>query len=370
MAAEVCTLALLRHIEMARSRNASECTDSTECNRQYPIPLVDCSAFPSLRKSSASSASLTLEALREAQHTSAMVSLYEQASQSCKGHDGRDRPQLHHLDHGGWCLVGPPKPGFSARCTGRRSFADGALTKCFMNVSATATAGSSRYYWLPRNHYWPDMRMVVLLRDLLWPSGDGGVRYSLADIGAGVGQMCTALQAEDRDLSCASYDGAGNVEDITSSYVRWIDLTVPLALPRADWVVSFEVGEHVPNQFEPMLIRNLHATNCRGIVLSWGTYTPGKSGQGDANYHTHAYLIDTLSKLGYRHLEDVAPSYLKTKGQTVRFPISDKVYSISPAHFWFDNNLVGVFERVNPLKAKGCTREGAHSRVGGVQASR
>ena len=197
------------------------------------------------------------------------------------------------------------------------------------------------------HHYTPDERIVQLLITLLSPSR--GVHYSLADIGAGVGQMCAALQSRDAELSCASYDGAGNVENTTQSFVQWIDLTRPLALPRADWVVSLEVGEHVPNQFEPMLVRNLHSMNCRGLLLSWGRYNGRLRGHGDANYHYRSYLVDLFSQLGYRHIADLAPSYLQKP--------------LRPRHFWFDTNMVGVFERVQPLNLSGCTLDGSSSAV-------
>ena len=38
----------------------------------------------------------------------------------------------------------------------------------------------------------------------------------------------------------------------------------------SDWVLSLEVGEHVPSRYEDMYLRNLHAHNCKGIILSWG----------------------------------------------------------------------------------------------------
>jgi hypothetical protein len=43
-------------------------------------------------------------------------------------------------------------------------------------------------------------------------------------------------------------------------------LTLPLALPITDWVLSLEVGEHVPSASEGMLIRNIHRHNCKGVI--------------------------------------------------------------------------------------------------------
>lgn len=44
------------------------------------------------------------------------------------------------------------------------------------------------------------------------------------------------------------YDGAGNIRAFTHDHVAFVDLTVPLSLPRADWVLSLEVGEHIPRR--------------------------------------------------------------------------------------------------------------------------
>ena len=48
--------------------------------------------------------------------------------------------------------------------------------------------------------------------------------------------------------------------------VGFVDLTLPsLALER-DWVVSLEVGEHIPREHEYTFLRNLHAHNCVGVL--------------------------------------------------------------------------------------------------------
>ncbi len=49
-----------------------------------------------------------------------------------------------------------------------------------------------------------------------------------------------------------SYDGAGNVHEYTKGFVNYFDLTLPLELHKAVWMVSLEVGEHIPNEDEEM----------------------------------------------------------------------------------------------------------------------
>ena len=150
------------------------------------------------------------------------------------------------LPSGGWCLT--PQIGAGRNCSGGQYD-----TGCIASVRATGS-GAARRYFLPRMHFSPDGRVLSLLNALLRAEA-GRPRPSLADIGAGVGQFCSSLLASDRNRGCASYDGAGNVHEITQGFVQWMDLTTPLALPKAEWVLNVEVGEHVPNHLEPMLIR-------------------------------------------------------------------------------------------------------------------
>ena len=65
----------------------------------------------------------------------------------------------------------------------------------------------------------------------------GGVRLSLIDFGAGVGQYRYGLLALSPSQRYISFDGAGNIVKITNGFVSWFDLTIPLNLPRADWLL-------------------------------------------------------------------------------------------------------------------------------------
>ena len=70
-----------------------------------------------------------------------------------------------------------------------------------------------------------------------------------------------------------------------------------LALRRADWAMAIEAGEHVPREHEGMFVRNLHAHNCRGVVLSWAKLNQG--GHGHVNTHDPAYVRAIFHDLGY-----------------------------------------------------------------------
>ena len=105
-------------------------------------------------------------------------------------------------------------------------------------------------------------------------------------------------------LRYRGYDGAGDVRRYTDGFVRFVDLSMPLSLPRTDYVLSLEVGEHIPREHEFMYVRNLHAHNCRGIVLSWANIE--QMGVAHVNTHSRKYLRTLFASLGYVHSANVS----------------------------------------------------------------
>lgn len=125
---------------------------------------------------------------------------------------------------------------------------------------------------------------------------------SLSDFGAGVGQFASEIAPRlAHDFVYNAYDGAGNIEEYTNSYIRFADLSAPLDLPRTDWVMSLEVGEHIPARLEGMFIRNLHRHNCKGIILSWGVLQ--QNGLHHINEHSNDYIYKIFTQLGYERDE-------------------------------------------------------------------
>lgn len=151
-------------------------------------------------------------------------------------------------------------------------------------------------FFLPPNHVLCDRGFASGLVKML-KKPDGSL-YTLTDFGAGVGQFGHYLKAHLPQLEYHAYDGGGNVEEFTEQYVKFTDLTKPLSLKRTDWVLSSEVGEHIPHQFESHFIANLHAHNCKGIILTWAVLNQG--GTHHVNCHSNEYLLDIFEGLGYK----------------------------------------------------------------------
>lgn len=159
-------------------------------------------------------------------------------------------------------------------------------------------------FYIPPGHVLADEQLVKVLANKILRRPDGSCCDSLIDMGAGVGQIGHALRAQLPNIEYFGVDGGGNVEDFTKGYVKFGDLTRPLGFKPMDWVLSSEVGEHIPNQYEKQVIANLHAHNCKGIVLTWAI--PGQWGKGHVNCHSNDYLIEIFKELGYRKNDDLS----------------------------------------------------------------
>jgi hypothetical protein len=174
-------------------------------------------------------------------------------------------------DNGGWCLV--------PRNDGR--------TIDFPHLDIS--------YPLASGHVMASGRIVTELINLIQTENV----TSINDFGAGISQYKGALTPLLPHLDYYSYDGAGNGRNYTHGMMGYFDLTIPLDLPVTDWVMSLEVGEHVPSKYEGMLIRNLHRHNRRGVILSWGVL--GQAGHYHVNLHSNEYIIGVFEALGYTH---------------------------------------------------------------------
>ena len=169
-----------------------------------------------------------------------------------------------------------------------------------------------RTFLLPGGHKRADVAVVNFLLALK-NSSSWTLRPTVNDFGAGVGQYGHALLNADQAFGYLGYDGAADVEQFTNGFIRWFDLTSPLSLPKADWVLSLEVGEHIPSSLEAVMIRNLHVHNCLGIILSWAS--PGQVGDWHINTHRQTYLLDVFRELGY-HLNDPCTKHLRASSRT------------------------------------------------------
>jgi len=147
---------------------------------------------------------------------------------------------------------------------------------------------------------------------------------SLVDFGCGMGNYVKTFQ--ENNINAIGFDGNPNTPELTNNLCKVLDLSVPKKFDQPfDWVMSLEVGEHLPPRFEDIFIHNLHNNNKYGIVLSWAR--KGQGGHGHFNEQNNDYIKSKICGLGY--INDIE--------------CENKLRSDSTLH-WFKNTIM-VFRK-------------------------
>jgi SAM-dependent methyltransferase len=158
---------------------------------------------------------------------------------------------------------------------------------------------------------------------------------SVADLGCGEGRYVRHFRQ--RGLTCDGFDGNPDTPRFEPS-CQVLDLSRPVQLGRLyDWVLSLEVGEHLPAVYEEVFLDTLHRHNRLGIVLSWAV--PGQGGHGHVNERPNWYLRARLSARGYAH-----------------DPTAEQRLRAAATYPWFPNTLM-VFRRTREVRLRELERE-------------
>ncbi|CAJ1383514.1 unnamed protein product [Effrenium voratum] len=120
---------------------------------------------------------------------------------------------------------------------------------------------------------------------------------SVGDFGCGLGLYVRDMRAA--GLRAGGFDGNPATWEITDGRCLQADLSRHLDLgTRWDWVLSLEVAEHIPRQFETLFLENLVRHTCSGMVLSWGN----QAGEGHVNLRTSEEVEAMLANYGFQSL--------------------------------------------------------------------
>lgn len=118
---------------------------------------------------------------------------------------------------------------------------------------------------------------------------------TVADFGCGH-QGCYTHYLTKAGVTTIGFDGNPN----TRHPLIIADLSKPLSLGgRLDWVLSLEVGEHIPEAYEETFLHNCDSNNTQGIVISWAV--PGQDGRGHVNCRSNLYVKDKMKSRGYKN---------------------------------------------------------------------
>lgn len=118
---------------------------------------------------------------------------------------------------------------------------------------------------------------------------------SVGDFGCGMGDYLRKFK--ESEIKCIGYDGNPNTLELTDGLGTTVNLSEDQDLDISDWVLSIEVGDHIPEEYEEAFIKNLHKHNKQGIILSWAI--PEREGFGHLNKKDTEYIKRIFECLGY-----------------------------------------------------------------------
>lgn len=177
--------------------------------------------------------------------------------------------------------------------------------------------------WSWTNEYYLDYCLAQALSDFLYSC-------SVLELGAGVGFYSKFFLFLSKVTAASPYEGNIDISQITDGFVRHADLSVKLDLSIHDWVLCLEVAEHIPSNFENMLVENILFHARKGIIISWAT--PGQGGQGHVNERSLEYVIDLFEKKGLSYDRSASIS-LRAKAYFGYFKSNILVFRVFRAAF-------------------------------------
>ena len=173
---------------------------------------------------------------------------------------------------------------------------------------SVATPRSSGAWRLHNDSAWPhghivDQTFAFALTQYITRKRPVGHPLTLLDVGAGVGGYgaffagCKGAAA----ITWTGIDGSDGVESLSEgapSRVSQVNLCGSSeAIGIHDWVISFEVGEHLPRDCLAAFLHTLDRSNRYGAVLSWGHY--GQPGIGHITPRAARDVAAAMRFLGY-----------------------------------------------------------------------
>jgi len=130
--------------------------------------------------------------------------------------------------------------------------------------------------------------------------------YAATDIGCGDGSYTDYLN--ENSIWCRGFDGNPYTKALTEGRCQVLDFSVPTEISSTELVLCLEVGEHIPKEYEDILIENLVRCTDDILILSWAI--PGQGGFGHVNCKSNDDVIDKLRKYNFTYLIDKS-NYLR-----------------------------------------------------------
>jgi len=128
------------------------------------------------------------------------------------------------------------------------------------------------------------------------------VEMFVVDMGAGAYGPYVKWMRENGWPDACGIDASPNSPSLSKGLVSVGNLTTPnvsfvLFGRNPEWILFREVGEHIPEQFNPDIFRML-ATAISGVLLSWAI--PGQRWNGHINCQAPEWVSGKMDAVGFR----------------------------------------------------------------------
>jgi SAM-dependent methyltransferase len=133
---------------------------------------------------------------------------------------------------------------------------------------------------------------------------------SIADIGCGNGSYTRRFL--NAGFYCDGFDGSPLTEELTNAICRTMDFSAKQEIGQYGLVLSLEVGEHIPKEYEQVFLDNLVRAASETIILSWAVV--GQGGDGHVNCQDNDYIIQQMNDRGFS-FDPVTTEYLRDKAK-------------------------------------------------------
>ncbi len=184
---------------------------------------------------------------------------------------------------------------------------------------------SERGYWLINNEHTTEHSFDELLAKSITDFANEKKCCTLLDLGCGLGHYCDYFL--NHGIYADGYDGNPYTLELTNGKYNILDLSNVINLNKKyDCVLSLEVGEHIPKEYEDVFIKNIVNHSNKYIILSWAI--EGQCGLGHVNCKNNDYIKKIMFKYGFISCEKTQDMLRK-----------------NVTKYWFKNTIM-VFKKI------------------------
>jgi hypothetical protein len=149
---------------------------------------------------------------------------------------------------------------------------------------------NERGYWTLKEEYITHQFDESLCNAIITVCNNQNIK-SIVDIGCGNGSYVQYFN--DSGFNCWGYDGS----PMTPDFCKVQDFSDRVNIGKFGLVLSLEVGEHIPEDYEQIFLDNLVSASINLIIFSWAV--EGQGGDGHVNCKNNDYVIRQMADRGY-----------------------------------------------------------------------